>query len=278
MLVATKLEALTKEHIARKPELTVVADTFCHFYLLDFESQTAIKEYMKRMRLPVMQRLPGYKKGGAPSALKKLVSRVVKTHRITKTSSFVDVALAASHEATGKNLKDSFHEKSAHGLAHLVNRVGGAQSSKGLREVQALVEHAFDNPAARPPYEASTKHAIRQSMGAIRQSTAFRTASGVRRPPDSPPLEVQPQRTRRARRPRARAPQSPGLLVARAAAPPIVAAAPRASACRTAARARAAPEAAPAATRRPAPIDSASDWHAGRSDVPRIRDRTRSAS
>ncbi len=183
VLVATKLEALTKEHIARKPELTVVADTFCHFYLLDYENQEAIKAYMKRMRLPVMQRLPGYKKGGAPSALKKLVSRVVKNHRTTKSSSFVDVALAASHEATGKNLKESFHAKSAH--------------TKSLREVQTLVEHAFDNSgpgSIRLTRQSTTKNAIRQSMGAIRQSIrTVGTASGAARAPRVGPGPLAPR-------------------------------------------------------------------------------------
>ena len=138
---------------------------------------------MKRMRLPVMQRLPGYKKGGAPSALKKLVSRVVKNHRTTKSSSFVDVALAASHEATGKNLKESFHAKSAH--------------TKSLREVQTLVEHAFDNSgpgSIRLTRQSTTKNAIRQSMGAIRQSIrTVGTASGAARAPRVGPGPLAPR-------------------------------------------------------------------------------------
>jgi hypothetical protein len=41
--LAVKFEALDKHHIAKTPEVTVEADTYCHFYLLDFESQELIK-------------------------------------------------------------------------------------------------------------------------------------------------------------------------------------------------------------------------------------------
>lgn len=46
--------------------MTVVADSFCHFYLLDFASQEWVKNYMKKMRLPLLQRLPRSTSEGLP--------------------------------------------------------------------------------------------------------------------------------------------------------------------------------------------------------------------
>lgn len=51
-------EDLPPESIAKNAEVSIVADTFCHFYALDSKKQDDLKRYMKAMRLPLIKRLP----------------------------------------------------------------------------------------------------------------------------------------------------------------------------------------------------------------------------
>lgn len=57
ILVQCNYEALDRVSVAKNAELTVIADTFCHLYLLDFASQERLKKYVKGIRLPYAKRL-----------------------------------------------------------------------------------------------------------------------------------------------------------------------------------------------------------------------------
>lgn len=52
-----EFKALEKSSIAPTAELTVIADTFCHLYVLDFASQEKVRKYVKGVRLPFKRRL-----------------------------------------------------------------------------------------------------------------------------------------------------------------------------------------------------------------------------
>jgi len=63
--VKCEFNALERSGIASTAELTVVADSFCHLYFLDFRSQDIVKKYIKGMRLNLTKRLEGLSGGGA---------------------------------------------------------------------------------------------------------------------------------------------------------------------------------------------------------------------
>lgn len=56
--LSAKTEDLPHNFVARNAEVTIIADTFCHFYTLDSKKQDDLKRYMKAMRLPLLRRLP----------------------------------------------------------------------------------------------------------------------------------------------------------------------------------------------------------------------------
>ncbi|KAJ8606907.1 hypothetical protein CTAYLR_008926 [Chrysophaeum taylorii] len=55
--VKSQFSSLDRSSIAKNAELTVIADSFCHLYLLDHASQDKVKKYTKAMRLPYAKRL-----------------------------------------------------------------------------------------------------------------------------------------------------------------------------------------------------------------------------
>lgn len=55
--VHVEFNALERSGIANTAELTVIADSFCHLYFLDFNSQDVVKKYIKGMRLNITKRL-----------------------------------------------------------------------------------------------------------------------------------------------------------------------------------------------------------------------------
>ncbi len=56
--LAARTAALPPSRVAASAEVTVVADTFCHLYVLAAAAQEDLRRYMRAMRLPLAKRLP----------------------------------------------------------------------------------------------------------------------------------------------------------------------------------------------------------------------------
>ena len=56
--LAARTSALPPSRVAASAEVTVVADTFCHLYVLAAAAQEDLRRYMRAMRLPLAKRLP----------------------------------------------------------------------------------------------------------------------------------------------------------------------------------------------------------------------------
>ena len=55
--LSCQFNSLAKDRIASTAELTVIADSFCHLYLLDYDESERLKKYVKGLRLPLEKRL-----------------------------------------------------------------------------------------------------------------------------------------------------------------------------------------------------------------------------
>ena len=74
--LAARTAALPPSRVAASAEVTVVADTFCHLYVLAASAQEDLRRYMRAMRLPLAKRLPADARAVARMQLRDLKQRV----------------------------------------------------------------------------------------------------------------------------------------------------------------------------------------------------------
>ena len=114
---------LERKAIAKTAEVTVVADSFCHFYLLDFASQEWVKNYMKKMRLPLLQRLPKLTHDGLPAY------RENKIEQLLETVPDLSLANVRSERGFEAYMSETFSKRGTKGSVMQVS--GGAGNAAG---------------------------------------------------------------------------------------------------------------------------------------------------
>ncbi|KAH8099036.1 phosphorelay sensor kinase [Aureococcus anophagefferens] len=155
--VKCEFNALERSGIASTAELTVVADSFCHLYFLDFRSQDIVKKYIKGMRLNLTKRLEGLSGGGAADW------RPEETALDAMTNGDDEMSLCSNHQNSRgfeAYMSEAFSKRSTKGSVMQVSdnrrrsslggKQGGGGGGRDKKGPRGTVSHADDKGKVVP--------------------------------------------------------------------------------------------------------------------------------